>query len=272
MTEFHAEGSKLPGDVPVVLRSEVEPEGGTAGNDGPRIAVLVSLNFPDMTDETADLVRNFTRTALTAFRDLGAHCELVETSTPLEDLGDPERVAGYDGLFLLGGGDVHHELYGRAETAPHSYGVDRRADEFALAAIRAAVDADRPVLGVCRGSQLVNVAFGGTLVPDIEDYRLHRGGPGKPMFLDEKVTVTEGTRLAGLVRDTRLTVRSGHHQAVARVGDGLVAVAHADDGVIEGTEHPDKWVIGVQWHPEDPAGSEVHRTRLLRGFLDACAR
>ncbi|GAA2426487.1 gamma-glutamyl-gamma-aminobutyrate hydrolase family protein [Streptomyces macrosporus] len=263
-------GGKLPG-APVVLRSEVEPEGVAAG-DGPRIAVLVSLTFPNMTEEVADLVRRFTRTALTALTDLGARCELVETSTPLEDLGDPGRVAGYDGLFLLGGGDVDSALYGVVGPVPNSYGVDRRADEFALAAIRAAVDADRPVLGICRGSQLVNVAFGGTLVPDLEDHRLHRGGPGQPMFLDEKVTVVEGTRLAGLVQGPRLTVRSGHHQAVDRVGDGLVTAARADDGVVEATEHPDRWVVGVQWHPEDPAGSAAHRTRLFRGFLDACAR
>ncbi|EFE68097.1 peptidase C26 [Streptomyces viridosporus ATCC 14672] len=258
VTAPRAEGNDFPGAAP--------------GSDGPRIAVLGSLDYPDLTDEDTAMIRRLARTALATFRGLGARCEFVETSTPLKDLGDPERVTEYDGLFLLGGGDVHPELYGRGKAVPRTFGVDRRADEFALTAIRAAVDAGRPVLGVCRGSQLINVAFGGTLIPDIEDHRLHRGGPGEPLFVDEKVTVTEGTRLAGLVRDTRLTVRSGHHQAVDRVGGELVAVARADDGVVEATEHPDKWVVGIQWHPEDPAGSQTHRLRLFEGFVAACAQ
>ncbi|MET8249100.1 gamma-glutamyl-gamma-aminobutyrate hydrolase family protein [Streptomyces sp. NPDC005202] len=257
----------VPGCRPFVHRHEVEPDGGGAG-ENPRIAVLVSLNFPDLTEPVADLVRRFTRTALTTLRDLGAGYELLDTSDGA--LGDPAAVAGFDGLFLLGGGDVDGELYGVSGDVPNSYGVDRRADEYSIAAIRAAVAADRPVLGVCRGSQLINVAFGGTLVPDLEDYRLHHGGPGQPLFLDEKVTIADGTRLAALVGERRPTVRSGHHQAVEEPGAELVVAATADDGVIEAIEHPEKWVIGVQWHPEDPDGSDEHRMRLFRGFTAAC--
>ncbi|MFI6359007.1 gamma-glutamyl-gamma-aminobutyrate hydrolase family protein [Streptomyces sp. NPDC050743] len=254
---------------PVVHRQDVEPDGATPA-DGPRIAVLVSLNFPDLTEPVADLVRRFTRTALTSLHGLGARYELVDTSA--DGLGDPAQYAGYDGLLLLGGGDVDGELYGIDGPVPHSYGVDRRADDHCITAIRAATAAHRPVLGICRGSQLVNIAFGGTLIPDLEDYRLHRGGPGQPLFLDEKVTVAQGSRLATLTGAERLTVRSGHHQAVAAVGNGLVAVAHADDGVIEAVEHPTRWVVGVQWHPEDPDGSDEHRQRIFQTFVAACAR
>ncbi|MGQ5637649.1 MULTISPECIES: gamma-glutamyl-gamma-aminobutyrate hydrolase family protein [unclassified Streptomyces] len=252
----------------VVRRREVEPHG-AAPAGGPRIAVLVSLNFPDLTEPVADLVRRFTRTALGTLRALGARYELVDTSAGA--LGDPAETAGFDGLLLLGGGDVDGELYGAAGPLPNSYGVDRRADDHCIAAVRAATAARRPVLGVCRGSQLINVAFGGTLVPDLEDHRLHRGGPGEPLFLDEKVTVAQDSRLATLAGAGPLTVRSGHHQAVAGTGDGLVAVAHAEDGVIEAVEHLERWVVGVQWHPEDPDGSDDHRRRLFSGFVDACA-
>ncbi|MER6983742.1 gamma-glutamyl-gamma-aminobutyrate hydrolase family protein [Streptomyces carpinensis] len=254
---------------PVVHRQEVEPDG-AAPAGGPRIAVLVSLNFPELTEPVADLVRRFTRTALTTLHDLGARYELVDTSA--DELGDPAATAAFDGLLLLGGGDVDGELYGAGGPVPNSYGVDRRADDHSIAAIRAVTAARRPVFGVCRGSQLVNIAFGGTLVPDLEDYRLHRGGPGQPLFLDEKVTVAQGSRLAGLTGADRLTVRSGHHQAVAAVGDGLVPVAHAEDGVIEAVEHPRQWVVGVQWHPEDPDGSDEHRLRIFHGFVAACGR
>lgn len=256
-----------PGSVPVVRREEVEatPAGGVP--DGPRVAVLVSLNFPDLTDPVADLVRRFTGCALQTLADLGASHDLLDTSDPLPD---PAVVTTYDALLVLGGGDVSATCYGGSdEGVPNSYGVDRRADDDSIAAIRAAVDADRPVLAICRGSQLVNVAWGGTVIPDIEDYALHRGGHDDPMFLDEKVSLVEGTRLHRIMGTTRLTVRSGHHQAVDQVGDGLVVAARADDGIVEAVEHPDRWLVGVQWHPEDDDGPEADRVRLFEALLDA---
>jgi putative glutamine amidotransferase len=179
--------------------------------------------------------------------------------------------AACDGLLVLGGGDIDATVAGHTEPAVNSYGVDRRADEDSLAAIHAAVDAERPVLGLCRGAQLVNVAFGGTIVPDLSDFVLHRGGPGEPLFIDEPVTVLGGTRLAQLLGEGTVVGRTGHHQAVDRVAPDLRVAARALDGVVEGVEHPDRWVLGVQWHPEDPAGSASDRRRLFGGFLQACA-
>jgi putative glutamine amidotransferase len=252
-------------EVPVIARSEVEPEGqGT--QDGPSVAVLVSLNFPDLTPPVADLVRRFTRCALQTLVDLGASYELFDTSTPLRD---PTAVAAYDRVLVLGGGDVSATCYGGSdEGIPNSYGVDRRADDDSIAAIRAAVKAEVPVLAICRGSQLVNVAWGGSVVPDITDYALHRGGPGQPVFLDEKVSLVPGTRLHSIFAGPRLTVRSGHHQAVDRVGEDLVVAAVADDGIVEAIEHPDHWLVGVQWHPEDEDGSTSDRELLFRAFLE----
>ena len=249
-----------------VLRTQVEPE--LRPSSGPRIAVLCSLNFPDMTDDVADLIRTLTRTALQTLASLGASWELLDTTTPLPD---PEITAACDGLLVLGGGDIDGTVAGHTGPAANSYGVDRRADEDSLAAIRAAVGADRPVLGLCRGAQLVNVAFGGTIVPDLADFVLHRGGPGEPLFVDEPVTVLGGTRLAQLLGEGTLVGRTGHHQAVDRVAADLRVAARALDGVVEGVEHPDRWVVGVQWHPEDPAGSAKDRRKLFGGFLQACA-
>lgn len=252
----------------VVTRAEVEPPAPTTPARGPSIAVLVSLNFPDMTEHVADLVRRFTRTALETLVATGAAYHLLDSSLPLLD---PGIVAEYDGLLLLGGGDIDGELAGHPGVAPNSYGVDRRADEDAIAAIHAAAAAEVPVLGICRGSQLINVAYGGTVLPDIEDYRLHRGGAGSPLFLDERVRLVPGSRLEALLGVSELVVRSGHHQAVERVGDGLQVAAQALDGVIEAVEHTRDWVFGVQWHPEDPRGPESDRLRLVSAFVEEAA-
>lgn len=258
----------MPGSV--VRLVDVLPVQPVRADPVAHVAVLVSLNFPGMTVHTAELVTRFTRTALETVVDLGASFELFDTSEPLPDAA---RVTACDGLLMLGGGDVDGRLYGAEHRdVPNSYGVDIRADQDGIAAIRAAVEDDLPVLGICRGSQLINVARGGTIIPDIDDYGLHRGGPGEPMFLDEEIVIVPGSRLAALMGSERIVGRSGHHQAVAELGEGLVVVAQAHDGIVEGLEDPDRWLVGVQWHPEDDDGPEADRMRLFSGFVDACVR
>ncbi|MCE1177799.1 MAG: gamma-glutamyl-gamma-aminobutyrate hydrolase family protein [Micrococcales bacterium] len=231
--------------------------------------MLVSLNFPQMTIHTAELVTRFTRTALQTLVNLGASYEVFDTSTALRDA---RRVAEADALLILGGGDVSATLYGGSdEGVPNSYGVDARADHDTIDGLNSAVAADRPVLAICRGSQLVNVAHGGSCIPDIADFGLHRGGPGEPMFLDEEVNIVPGTRLHSILGRDRVTVRSGHHQAVDRVGEGLRVAAKAHDGIVEAVEHPDRWLIGVQWHPEDDHGCDDHRGTVFAAFVDAAA-
>jgi putative glutamine amidotransferase len=257
----------------VVRPDEVTPDQPTSATAPvARVAVLVSLNFPDMDEEIAELVRRFTRVALTTLVRLGAAYELFDTSTPLSD---PGQVARCDGLLLLGGGDIDASCYSpdsaQAAAVPHSYGVDARADADALAAIRAAEDARLPLLGICRGSQLINVFRGGTILPDIEDFVLHRGDAGEPMFLDEKIRIRPDSRLREILGTDTVVGRSGHHQAVDRLGQGLVVAARALDGIVEGIEDPTRWLVGVQWHPEDDDGPEADRLRLFGGFVDACA-
>jgi putative glutamine amidotransferase len=226
--------------------------------------VLVSLNFPGITEPLATLVRRFTRCALQTLVELGASYELMDTSVPLEN---PGRAAAFDRVLILGGGDVSATLWGGTDDPDTTYGVDRRADEDTIAALLAAAEAQRPVLAVCRGAQLLNVAFGGTILADITDYALHHGPPGRPLFLDEPVTLAPGSHVHGALGSTRVTVRSGHHQAVDRVADALAVTARADDGIVEAIEHPTRPLVGVQWHPEDDDGSADDRRRLFAAFL-----
>jgi putative glutamine amidotransferase len=249
-----------------VCLSDVTPDLPIPETSRAHVCVVVSLNFPGVNAEDAALVKRFTRVALTTLVELGASYELWDTTA---DLGNPSRAGDFDGLVLLGGGDIDGACYGVTTPNPTAYGVDARADRAALAAIAAAEAADRPIFGICRGSQLLNVARGGTIVADIVDYALHHGAPGEPLFVDEPIHIVAGTRLSAILGTDRVTGRSGHHQAVHRVGDGLVVAARALDGVTEGVEDPDRWYLGVQWHPEDNDGSEVDRLRLFGAFVAA---
>jgi putative glutamine amidotransferase len=230
------------------------------------VCVLASLNYPGVDADEAALIKRFTRVALTTLVELGASYELWDTTTALDN---PSGAGDFDGLLLLGGGDIDGSCYGATAPNPTSYGVDARADRDAFAAIAAADAADRPVFGICRGSQLLNVARGGTMVPDIVDFALHHGAPGEPVFVDEPIDIVAGTRLAAILDTDRVLGRNGHHQAVHRLGRGLVVAARALDGLTEGVEDPDRWYLGVQWHPEDSDGPEVDRLRLFGAFVAA---
>lgn len=268
--------------TPVVHRRDVEPSRPRTRAPGrPHVAVLVSLNFPDLTEPVAELIRRFTRNALDAVTAADASYELIDSS-------DPEQRApagaDADALWVLGGGDIAPSCYGNpAPPGPSSYGVDETADRLSIALIRGYEAAGRPVLGICRGAQLINVAHGGTIIDDIPDsgspgaqppFTQHHGTPGGPLLVDEKIEILPGTRLASIVGDGALTVRSGHHQAADQVGDGLIVAARALDGIAEAVEDPGRWTLGVQFHPEDDhgAGADGRELRLLADALVAAAR
>lgn len=251
-----------------ITPSDVLPEtNDSLPADAPTVAVVVSLNIPQMTDEVAGLVARFTRVALTELIDLGARVVLLDSS---KDPLDPASLANAaDGVLFLGGGDVDATIYGHTDPVNHEYGVDRAADDYSIDIINATIERDAPLLCICRGSQLLNVARGGDLIPDIENYHPHRGGSGDPMFKDEPVILEPGSKIHDILGRDRIAVRSGHHQAVNRLGDGLVVTARAEDGIVEGTELPSAtWVVGVQWHPEDDDGSAEDRRALFGAFVD----
>ena len=168
---------------------------------------------------------------------------------PSED-GVAETLAAVDGLVFSGGSDLDPDLY---DDEPHeaTAGVMPERDRAELALLEAALARDMPVLAVCRGSQVLNVARGGDLVqhlPDVVGDDKHKHTPGT--FADHDVTLEPGTRLAELLGD-RAAVKSHHHQGFGRVGRGLRVAAHAEDGTVEAVEDPShRFALGVLWHPE----------------------
>ncbi|MFM9595564.1 gamma-glutamyl-gamma-aminobutyrate hydrolase family protein [Streptomyces scabiei] len=171
-----------------------------------------------------------------------------------------DAVARLDGLVIAGGPDVDPALYG-AERSPRCGPPAPRRDAWELALIRAALDAGTPLLGICRGMQLLNVALGGTLVQHIEDHVVAAG-----VFGRHPVKPVPGTRYADITAE-EAEVPTYHHQAVDRLGTGLVPSAHASDGTVEAIELPSPaWALGVQWHPE--MGED---TRVMQALTEASA-
>ena len=168
---------------------------------------------------------------------------------PSED-GIEETLAVLDGLLFSGGADLDPDTYG-AEAHPETNGVRPARDQAELALLEAALARDMPVLAVCRGSQVLNVALGGDLVqhlPEVVGHERHKHTPG--VFADHDVDVLPGTRLHALVGD-HAPVKSHHHQGYGRIGDGLREAARAEDGTVEAIEDPERrFALGVLWHPE----------------------
>jgi putative glutamine amidotransferase len=168
---------------------------------------------------------------------------------PSED-GVDETLDALDGLLFSGGSDLDPEVYG-ATAHSETNGIRPRRDAGELALLTAALERDMPVLAICRGSQVLNVALGGDLVqhlPEIVGDDKHKVTPG--VFAEHDVDVSPDSRLGSLIGD-RAPVKSHHHQGFGRLGAGLQAVAEAEDGTVEALEDPARrFAVGVLWHPE----------------------
>ena len=169
---------------------------------------------------------------------------------PVED-GIDETLDALDAIIFSGGGDLDPETYG-AEAHPETNEVSPERDNAELALLQAALSRDMPVLAVCRGSQLLNVARGGDLVqhlPEIVGHDRHRHEHG--VMANHEVTVETKSRLGSILGE-RAPVKSSHHQGFGRIGDGLQASAWAEDGTTEAVEDPSsRFALGVLWHPEE---------------------
>ena len=155
---------------------------------------------------------------------------------------------GVHGLVIGGGDDIASDLY--AASAAFDRNADRKRDRFELEAIHHAVAIGLPILGICRGAQLINVAAGGTLYADITEQRRHTSNAVNPLSC-KTITVRDGSRLRTISTRSRARVNSLHHQAVHRLGKGLMASARDADGFVQAIETRDSvFRIGVQWHPE----------------------
>jgi len=181
-----------------------------------------------------------------AIEAAGGRPLLVPPSTK----GTEETLDRLDGLLFSGGSDLDPELYGQ-EAHPETNGIVPERDRAEIALLRAALERDMPVLAVCRGSQVLNVALGGDLVqhlPEIVGDEKHKHTPGE--FADHDVDLVTGTRVQEILGD-HAPVKSHHHQGYGKIGDGLREAARAEDGTIEALEDPSRrFAMGVLWHPE----------------------
>jgi putative glutamine amidotransferase len=194
---------------------------------------------------------------------------LVHPHAPGAEVSDDEvaaRLHWADGILLPGGGDLSGRWSGQGHH-PTLYDVDEEQDAFDLAVARVALARAIPLLTVCRGTQVLNVALGGRLVQDMDE---HGGELAHHRNHVHHVTVDHGTRAAEVVGET-VEVSCYHHQCLADLGDGLVVTARSEEGVIEAVELPsyDGWYLGVQWHPEDTWESEPKQLDLFRALVAA---
>ncbi|HEY7892277.1 MAG TPA: gamma-glutamyl-gamma-aminobutyrate hydrolase family protein [Solirubrobacteraceae bacterium] len=175
-----------------------------------------------------------------------------------------------DALMLAGGADIDPSFYGQS-AHPHTVGTVPERDAFEIAMVRGAIDRGMPVLGICRGAQLINVAFGGTLhqhLPEALEHGEHRRVLGSFEGADHDVRLLEGSLAARATGELRHATKSHHHQGIARVGDGLeVSGTSTIDDLPEAIELPGaSFVLGVQWHPE------ADQTSRVIGELVRCAQ
>ena len=205
-----------------------------------------------------------------AVRRAGARTLIVSPGEP----NDPEEILkSFDGLVLVGGGDVDPARYGAEPDLEHNYGVEHDRDELEIGLLLAADRLRIPTLAICRGMQVMNVAFGGTLhqhLPDLPGL-LEHGIPVADTLATHEVTPVPGSRLSATTKSGPLMCSSHHHQGVDRLGDDLVATGHSPDGLVEAIElRPNDpqdvhlpWMVGVQWHPEDTANSDPAQRSLF---------
>jgi putative glutamine amidotransferase len=296
----------VPGDVrrprigiPVRLSSSADPD--------PRVAkanslfgCIVSL-IRDVGGEPVLLTPESLERGLAGPPTSGPPTSGTAAVGPSDGEKVPDAPEALDGVVLPGGGDVDPRLYGE-EPGPSLYDVNAEQDRLDIAVARRALDAGTPVLGICRGHQLLNVLYGGTLVQDMTPGTMpHRQIPSaanRPWVWHE-VTITPGSKVAKMYAQVQnpeaggtapadtgeaagdagapepagaveVKIASGHHQAVDRVAPGLLVTAVADDGTVEALEDPDRWVASVQWHPEALELTEEQRLAPFRVFVEAC--
>lgn len=191
--------------------------------------------------------------------------------------GEPrlrEIVEQVDGLILAGGGDLNPHHYG-GDDHKTIYMLDDERDQTEIDLANQAMDSGIPTLGICRGTQVINVARGGSLyehLPDVVGDKIsHRVPPRDPT--PHAVYVESGSRLAKILGETRFSSSSWHHQGLKNVPDEFEVVAKAPDGVIEAIEMPDHpWLIAVQWHPELTAAEDPIQQRLFDKLVEAASQ
>ncbi len=182
------------------------------------------------------------------------------------------RAEEFDGILFAGGRDVDPEFYGE-KTKYDTVEVDRARDEFEMALLDRALDLRLPVLGICRGIQMINVKFGGTLYQELaEEMSGGHRQEGSRSAVTHGVTVTDPDSQLGQVFTGSCRVNTLHHQAIKRLGRGLKVTAHSEDGLVEAVEAADEYpfLMAVQWHPEELVEEHAEQRKLLGLFIAKC--
>ena len=193
---------------------------------------------------------------------------------PIADIADVDAIAGMvDGIIITGGADVTPLVYGE-QPVPAIGPTCGANDRFEIALIHAALAKKKPVLGIYRGIQVINVAFGGTLYQDIpsqisRDICHNQGAAGTERT--HSVAIEPGSYMHGIAKCDTMLVNSFHHQALNTIGDGLKVSARAMDGVVEAVENADGSVFAVQWHPELLYAENPEHRAIFETFVNRCA-
>lgn len=185
----------------------------------------------------------------------------------------PELVKGLDGMLFSGGPDVDPKFYDM-EMWPECGTPTLERDEIELELFRLVYPTGMPIFGICRGVQLINVAMGGTLVQHVPKLygNVHQQDSDQPPF-SHKICLIPETRVSRIFGDLTFPVDSYHHQSVARLGEGLVISAYSEDGVTEAVELPgDRFLVGLQWHPEKTLGLDEYSFKPFCAFREAVDR
>jgi putative glutamine amidotransferase len=170
-----------------------------------------------------------------------------------------------EAIVIMGGEDISPRFYGAETGYPAESQHFETADEGQIALVHRALRRGTPLLGICRGLQIINVALGGTIVQDLGSDTIHKnlGAPIRDVMAAHAVDLVSGSRVAEDLGTAQLTVQSAHHQAIGALGDGLRVAGRAPDGVVEVVEHRFASMTGVQFHPEDPGAPEGQLADLI---------
>ena len=233
----------------------------------PLIATSAYLLRPKRVAKWVDSAVALPTPYLEALRRGGGQ-EAILMPTELSLVEATDLLAHFDGLLLIGGPDVDPTIYGQDQLGS-VYGVVRVRDDFELALARAALALSLPMLAICRGHQVLNVALGGDLDQHMSDRFPGHGRPGVENGAElHEVTIEPGSQLARIMGVERSVCSHHHHQVIDRLADGLHVVARSPDGLVEAVEvdgHPE--VTSVQWHPEDTAPTDPAHQRIFDAFV-----
>ncbi|NWN88520.1 MAG: gamma-glutamyl-gamma-aminobutyrate hydrolase family protein [Micrococcaceae bacterium] len=253
---------------PGLNRTDYQLEQDFVEDARPAIGVVVALWSREMSQSDAQTMHDLIMTTVATIRDAGGRPIVIDGSAQTQQAENTAWHKDVDAFVYLGGADVHPGFFTDVELSEQVPGIDAQADQFAVASLRQAVADDAPVLGICRGAQLLNVALGGSIVQHIDGHRsvLDNGDTG---FIDENVDLVADSKIAKILGRATVRVRSSHHQTIDEVGDELVVTAYAQDDSIEAVELPEKtWVVGLQWHPEEAHANAEDRRKIFEALIE----